>query len=284
MQLVGTSLLVLAGAGVASALGISGRSPAALRSDRQSQAASFVRSLEFKQNLRICNAYPYDSGVSISVGKEELSSSPVPYKTCSEYSPKMNAGDKVDFKVDGNSVGTFTISDLPESDATLVMVIYRHDTMSTAVSFESHIFASTSGTQVAVIDTYKGKSASELRIEDVKPADKHKEEKNKHSFVARSEMLRYNNVVAVNPGVYKVRLMEEGQKSAADAELVAVQKENYVILRVGVQAEEGKAYPEELVVFPHSDKKIFESAAASLSGLRLWLLAVAAALAPLLLA
>jgi len=267
------AVLALATASVASAISIAGRSP---QSARQSEATSFVRSLEFKQTLRVCNAYPYDSGVDIFLGKEELSSKSLPYKSCKEYSPKLRAGDKVDFKVDGSSAGTFTISDLPASDATLLMVIHRHDRMSTAVAFESHVFSSTAGPQVAVIDAFKGSSSSELRIEDVKPGKAPGSEEKKHSFVARSEMLRYNNVVAVNAGVYKVRLQLE-KATQDEEELVAVPKENYVILRVGVQAEEGKAYPEELMVFPHSDKKVLEPSAASpLSGLRLWMLSVVA--------
>merc|ERR1719181_2525228 len=122
------------------------------------------------------------------------------------------------------------------------------------------------------MDTYKGKTATELRIEDVKPqkADGAAPEDKKHAFVARSEMLRYNNVVAVNPGIYKVKLMAE--KGAEDEkELVAVPEENYVILRVGVEAEEGKTYNEELVVFPHSDKKVLQSGASPLGGLHSWL-------------
>lgn len=275
------AVLALATASVASAISIAGRSP---QSARQSEATSFVRSLEFKQTLRVCNAYPYDSGVDIFIGKEELSSESLPYKSCKEYSPKLRAGDKVDFKVDGSSAGTFTISDLPASDATLLMVVYRHDKMSTAVAFESHVFSSTAGPQVAVIDAFKGSSSSELRIQDVKPEKAPgSEEEKKHSFVARSEMLRYNNVVAVNAGVYKVKLLLE-KATQDEEELVAVPKENYVILRVGVQAEEGKAYPEELMVFPHSDKKVLQPSAASpLSGrLRLWMLSSVVALVTLL--
>ena len=36
--------------------------------------------------------------------------------------------------------GTLAVSDLPNYDATLLLVIYRHDTLSTAVSFESYVF------------------------------------------------------------------------------------------------------------------------------------------------
>jgi len=280
MRQAAVSLLLLTSARLAAALGIAGRSPAGR--SRQAEAVSFVRSLEFKQTLRVCNAYPYDSGVDIFVGQEQLSSETLPYKSCKEYSPKLHAGDKVDFKVDGASAGTFTISDLPASDATLLMVIYRHDTMSTAVSFESHVFSKTAESQVAVIDTYKGQTGTELRIEDVKPQkpEGDKPEDKKHAFVARSEMLRYNNVVAVNPGVYKVKLVEE-EATKADSELVAVPEENYVILRVGVAAEEGKSYKEELMVFPHSDKKVLESAASPLGGLRSWLISIMAVVAAL---
>ena len=65
------------------------------------------------------------------------------------------SGDKLEFKVGDASAGTFSVSDLPNNDAVLLLVIHRHDTLSTAVSFESHVFASLQNAQVAIIDTYK---------------------------------------------------------------------------------------------------------------------------------
>merc|ERR1719269_397031 len=107
----------------------------------------------------------------------------MPYKKCGEFHPQLKAGDKIDFKVDDSaSAGSFSISELPSNDATLVLVIYRHDTISTGVSFESHVFSNLLNAQVAVIDTYRGAAKAFPRIKDAKAGAKQE---------ARSEELRY---------------------------------------------------------------------------------------------
>lgn len=215
----------------------------------QRMANSFIRNLEFKQKLRVCNAYPYGSPLDVYVGRKKFTVEPLAYKSCGEFAPALKTGDKIDFKVEEASAGTFTISDLPSSDAVLLMVIFRHDTVSTAVSFESHVFASLMSAQVAVLDTYKGSAKSDLRIQD-----------QGEKKTMRSELLRYDNVVAVNPGVYEVMLQSEGGDTKAKAELVAVPKESYVVMRCGVEAQVGTPYPQELMVFPLSDKRALGTA------------------------
>merc|ERR1719240_1143083 len=108
-----------------------------------SRAEGFVRALEFKHRLRVCNAYPYNAALDVYRGKSEKLSSggAMPYKTCQVFSTPLKAGDKLEFKVGDASAGTFSVSDLPNNDAVLMLVIHRHDTLSTAVSFESHVFA-----------------------------------------------------------------------------------------------------------------------------------------------
>lgn len=228
---------------------------------RSGQAgASFIRTLEFKQSLRVCNAYPYNAALDVWNGKTKLTEkNTLEYKQCDEFTPQLKAGEKIDFKVGDSIVGTFTISDLPQSNAVLLMVISRHDTLSTAVAFESHVFADSIQAQVAVIDTYKGKATSELRIQD-------REDKK----APRSEFLRYESVVAVTPGVYDVVLQDSEGKEEASNELVAQQHESYVVLRCGVEAQQGQAYPQELLVYPKSDAKQFEkSSAKSMTGMGL---------------
>merc|ERR1719248_114845 len=117
---------------------------------------SFVKALEFKHRLRVCNAYPYAAPLDLYHGKSKLTNQPLPYKACEEFSAPMKAGDKIDFRVGDASAGTFSVSDLPNNDAVLMLLIHRHDTLSTAVSFESHVFANLLNAQIAVIDTYKG--------------------------------------------------------------------------------------------------------------------------------
>jgi len=205
-------------------------------------ASSFVRSLEFKHKLRVCNAYPYSAAIDIYHGTEKITHTPMNYKTCEEFTPPVKAGDKLQFKVDGASAGSFAVSELPNNDAVLVLVIYRHDTLSTAVAFESHVFANLINAQIAVLDTYKGKQKAVPRIQDASSAK-----------TSRSEELRYDSVVAVNPGAYEVILMDEEGELKAREELIALNRESYVVLRCGVEAQVGQAYPQEIIVFPRSD-------------------------------
>jgi len=222
-----------------------------------------VRNLAFKQQLRVCNAYPDTAALDIYLGKAKLSSKPLAYKACDEFSPKLHVDDELDFKVGDSSVGTFTISDLPSNDAVLLMVIFRHDAVSTAVSFESHVFSrSASSAQVAVLDTYRGSLKSEIRIQDLgaetgTPAPV-------PSALApepgpRSELLRVGGVVAVDPGAYEVLLKAPGTGEAsnsttqATADFVAKVSESYVVVRCGVEAKTGATYPPELMIYPPAD-------------------------------
>lgn len=218
---------------------------------RRGRAQGFVKALEFKHRLRVCNAYPYSAALDVIRGKERLTGEePMPYKACRDFLSPLKPGDKLEFKVGDASAGTFAVSDLPNNDAVLLLVIHRHDTMSTAVSFESHVFANLLNAQVAIIDTYKGAARASPRISDA-------EAQNKKS--SRSEELRYNSVVAVNPGVYEVDLMGQDGSLKSKNRLVALNRESYVVLRTGVEAQQGPSYAQELVVFPESDAKVLHS-------------------------
>jgi len=129
---------------------------------------SFVRALEFKHRLRVCNAYPYSAALDVFRGKAEklTEDSSLAYKACRDFKVQLKPGDKLEFKVGDANAGTFSVSDLPNNDAVLFLAIYRHDTLSTAVSFESHVFANLLNAQIAVIDTYKGMKKASLRIQD----------------------------------------------------------------------------------------------------------------------
>jgi len=205
----------------------------------------FVRAFEFKHRLRVCNAYPYVAALDVYRSKEEklTSESAMPYKSCKDFVSPLKVGDKLEFKVGDVSAGTFSVSDLPNNDAVLLLVIHRHDTLSTAVAFESHVFANLLNAQVAIIDTYKGMRKAKLHIMDSGGAGSQ----------MRSEELRYDSVVAVNPGKYEVVLSDLAGKPEAKSQLVALDRESYVVLRMGVEAQQGQSYPEELVVYPASD-------------------------------
>jgi len=219
-----------------------------------SHAGTFVKALEFKHRLRICNAYPGTAAIAVYKGKADklTGEEPMTYKTCNDFLTPLKSGDKLEFKIGDANAGTFSISDLPNNDAVLFLVIHRHDTLSTAVSFESHVFANLLNAQVAIIDTYKGAAKSEPRIMDAASAGKS----------ARSEELRFESVVAVNPGVYDVALVGLDGKTKAKNSLVALNRESYIILRTGVEAKQGPSYPQELVVYPKRDPSALHSAAA----------------------
>merc|ERR1719262_348087 len=82
---------------------------------------------------------------------------------------------------------------------------------------------------------------------------------------ARAEDLRYDSVVAVNPGMYQCLLEGTDGSNTAKSNLVALNRESYVILRVGVEAQAGQAYPQELVVYPKSDPALLRGAASGAS-------------------
>merc|ERR1719506_570338 len=107
--------------------------------------------------------------------------------------------------------------------------------------------------QVAVIDTYKGAAQGTPRIKDSKDA----------KSSARSEELRYSSIVAVNPGIYEVELDGKDGEVKGKSELVVLNRESYVVIRVGVEAKNGKAYPQELVIFPKSSPLSLQGGAAS---------------------
>lgn len=246
------SRFVLCAALCAVATGIKEQSSGSLR-----RAEGFVRALEFKHQLRVCNAYPYSAALDVYRGTAEklTSDAPMHYKTCKDFVSPLKSGDKLEFKVGDASAGTFSVSDLPNNDAVLLLVIHRHDTLSTAVSFQSHVFANLLNPQVAIIDTYKGKAMSTPKISDADAKAK----------TSRSEDLRYDSIVAVNPGLYNVELADADGHSKGKSQLVALNHESYVIFRTGVEAQQGPAYPQELVIYPNSDAAALHSAAPTIA-------------------
>jgi len=222
----------------------------------------FVKSLNFKHRLRICNAYPNVYALDVFRGKaqaEKLTSdAPLAYKSCREFRSPLMAGDMIEFKVPvqndpgmddvnvgGQSAGTFTVSDMPNNDAVLFLVIHRHDTLSTAAAFESHVFANLLNAQMALIDTYKGHSHSLTRA--------HITDGTSSSDKARKESLRFNSVVALNQGIYEVEFDGRDGSVENKAELVALDKESYVVIRTGAESQSGTAYPQDIIVFPKSE-------------------------------
>jgi hypothetical protein len=217
------------------------------------QTEGFVRALSFKYTLRLCNAYPSDKKLDVSKGKESLTTG-LGYKECQESDAAVKQGDKLEFRFNGAEAGTFSIGELPQNDAILLLMITRHDTVSSAVSFESHVFANLANSQVAVLDMYRGAAKSTVKIEDKKDAK-----------FSRSEDLRYDSVVAINPGIYECVLVGADGKDASRASLVAKEKKSYVVFRVGVDGQD--QYKQDLVVFPKDEAPHSGAATASVTAL-----------------
>jgi len=192
----------------------------------------------------------------------------MPYKACKDFMSPLKAGDKLEFKIGDASAGTFSVSDLPNNDAVLLLVIHRHDTLSTAVSFESHVFANLLNAQVAIIDTFKGRANATPKIKDAT---------SKVGSQSRVEELRYHSVVAVNPGKYEVELDGKDGNIVSKTSLVALNRESYVIIRAGVEAQQGPSYPQELIVYPSSDPALLHSGSAPRSVLAALAMGVLAA-------
>jgi len=221
------------------------------------EEGGLVRALEFKHRLRVCNAFPSGLALHVFLSKDVrlTSDAPMPYKACRDFKSPLKASDNLEFRIGEVSSGTFSVTDLPNNDAVLLLVVHRHDTVSSAVAFKSHVFGSLPNAQAAIIDTYRGNATRTLlRIMDAVqgPVVSAAQVKSKSNATLHPEELHYNSVVAINPGIYEVELDDPSGKPEAKSQLVAVSHESYVVLRIGVEATEGQSYPQGLVIFPSS--------------------------------
>jgi hypothetical protein len=186
---------------------------------------------------------------------------PMKYGTCRDFVAPLQSGDQIEFKVGDASAGTFAVAELPQNDAVLFLVISRHDTLSTAVSFESHVFANLKNAEIVVVDAYRGAKQSTVVIKDA-PKGSFEEAS---TTMARSEELRYDSVVAIDPGDYEVELVGSDSKRQAKTRFKAVERETYVILRTGLEAQDGQSYPQELLIYPNSLQSIAVTTRASIA-------------------
>lgn len=170
----------------------------------------------------------------------------------------LEDGDRLDFKAGSMAVGTFYASSLPTKPTKLLLVAHRKDNVSMAVVFESHAFAQLATAQVATGAIQIRDPSKEVVTE--KSAEKNGASLNQESVKSnqRVEELRYNSVLALNPGHYEVGLPKPPieDKGPDFRPLTAIGEAKYVIMRVGIDegdiAADSQLYPEELVVFPNS--------------------------------
>ncbi|CAD7956948.1 unnamed protein product [Amoebophrya sp. A25] len=206
-----------------------------------------------KHMLRVCNALPQSESIEVFRGEvEKLTEKPLQYRGCVDLHTELEAGDQLHVRNAGttsaaDSLGSFSLNEVPESpDAVLFLAVYRHDAVSRAVSFASHVFASLQNAQIAVLDTYKGAKKSQLLIS---------------GNYGRSEELRFDSVVAVNPGRYRTQLVDSSTgREETSALLDAQDRQAYVVLRVGVdniedggRNKDSTSFGENLLVFPSEE-------------------------------
>lgn len=198
--------------------------------------------------LRICNAYPNRLPLDVFEGhrRKLTENEPLAYKACRDFLVVLKVGAQLDFSLGGHSAGIFVVQSLPSDRSVLLLVVRRtHDADSNAVAFTSHLFAPHEGVQVAVVDAYTGTERALASVGHVWPQ--------KQGETASKQLLKYNSMVTLGEGMYDVNISRTDGHAMQRSQLVALNHESYVILRTGLEADEGDSFPDELVVYPLSD-------------------------------
>jgi len=256
---LGAALFVATDARSASALG----SQLALRAGPRGQHSLIVQDKP-QQNLRICNAFAVAVPLDITHVRTDKPLDSLKYKACKDYTLELNEGDQLDFKADGNDVGTFAVSKLPQSTRILLLIVHKRAGSSMGATFMSHAFAEEKpgSAQIAIIDTYGGEKQATDKVKIYDATEPNITEQ-------KSEVLPMNSVASISPGAYQVAMNNEGP-NATGVELSAEGKTSYVVIRVGdglpSKDKEG-TFPQELMVYPSPSGA--RSAAALGSGLLL---------------
>lgn len=189
------------------------------------------------QDLRICNAFAAEQ-ISMFFKDEDLTSGKaMEFKECRKFEISIKKGDTLEFKSANKSLsGVFTVWEVPECDAVLVLVPHKRKGAEDEVSFLSHAFCPTKNAQVAVIDAYNGKPA-EMSIADLNTKEQ------------ASEKMSVDTVLAVAPGSYGINIKLGEDKKNIKFEAKA--SESYVVLHTGWDGDTKKnTVPQDLVLFP----------------------------------
>eukprot|EP00931_Biecheleriopsis_adriatica_P105081 TRINITY_DN79676_c0_g1_i1.p1 TRINITY_DN79676_c0_g1~~TRINITY_DN79676_c0_g1_i1.p1 ORF type:complete len:320 (+),score=103.41 TRINITY_DN79676_c0_g1_i1:85-960(+) len=210
----------------------------------------FLTKAVVNQKLRICNAFPSESNFDVYHNKEMLRKD-LTYKSCFESTGELHQGDLINLKVQGLAAGSFTVDELPKTDATLVLVVMKKDTSSMATTFVSHVFASLRKPQVALLDAFKAEDEVQTNVTvestDEKTAERELEEE-PHS----PESVSFNSVMAIEPGSYKIRIDGSDGGESIEKRFITESDEAYTAIRVGAQS---KTWPQELIIFPEGGKE-----------------------------
>jgi len=182
-----------------------------------------------KHKLRVCNAYPSARDLRILKNSKELEGkSQMKYKECTEVEGSLNEGDRLNFEADAVMLGTFTVSELPKEGSTLLLVAFRESKSSTKIMFTSHVFKAGDHAQLAVIDTFQGKTKTELSMSQFQePTEKGA------APAIEEEAMKFGTVMTLEEGVYQVKI-KTGVTAQVAGPFAVANGENYVVLRTGL--------------------------------------------------
>jgi len=217
------------------------------------RAAPIVHKERFKRTLVACNTFPDDEAVSITQNRHNKLESALAYKQCKVIEGKVEEGDQLVFESKSAGTWTFQVGALPESDSALLLVFEKRDEGSKVPAFQSFAFPpSSDDAQLAVIDTFKGKSQrTRVHLSDAVPGHK------------RAEDLDYDRVYAIEGGDYDLSMLVGENATTSPNKLHMTKGGDYVALRLGGSGY-SHDYDEELVTFALLDSSAFATAFAAI--------------------
>merc|ERR1719171_535953 len=217
------------------------------------RAAPLVHSESFKRKLVACNTFPDEEAVSITQNRKHRLEDNLKYKECRTVKGKIEEGDQLVFESKSAGTWTFQVGALPESDSALLLVFEKRDEGSKVPAFQSFAFPpSSDDAQLAVIDTFKGKSQrTRVHLKDDAPG---------HN---RAEDLDYDRVYAIEGGDYDLSMLMGENATSSPNKLHMTKGGDYVALRLGGSGY-AHDYEEELVTFSLLDSSALATAFAAI--------------------
>jgi hypothetical protein len=225
-------------------------------------AESFMEPTGLNHHVRICNAYQSEDALDVYFAprvvhagaatknnvthpEQMVSAAPLSYKTCKRFKMHLQKNDHIVFKSGNSTVGTYEIDETPVNGTVHGLVIFRHSSRDES-RFEHNAFSGEEQPQIWVINAYDGAAEANL----------HLAEHWKHiTWQNGRQTIGYNSMVSITRGKYEAVLVNPDGDDLTSATLVALPREGYIVMRVGMETEKKSAnevvpYPQELVVFP----------------------------------
>eukprot|EP00933_Yihiella_yeosuensis_P008861 TRINITY_DN114555_c0_g1_i1.p1 TRINITY_DN114555_c0_g1~~TRINITY_DN114555_c0_g1_i1.p1 ORF type:complete len:264 (-),score=62.61 TRINITY_DN114555_c0_g1_i1:229-1020(-) len=183
------------------------------------------------QELRICNAYPAELKVSVSANPLDKK---LKFKECHDYREVVRPRDDVAFFDGAEKIGGFSVSEVPDFDSTLLLVIGKSKS---GVDFQSHAYSADRRAEVAVVKAFEG-SADKAMLSGTAIAKKDGQRVKLRKTESISVELEDNTALKVEEGNYEVKVGGDEDEFAMRA------GKAYVVMRFGPSAK-------DMVIFPH---------------------------------